>query len=177
MLKREDLRHVVVVGSSIGGWIAAELALRDTAGRVDGLVLINSGGIRVEGEPITDVSRMSPGELAEVSFHEASAFPPRPAPTPEGLEVLAGNAAALEAYAGTPYMHDPSLLDRLPGVTVPTLVVWGESDGVFSLGYGRAFAAAIPGARFESVPRAGHLPWIEQPAPVFATIDSFTKSL
>ena len=176
LLERDDLSDVLVVGSSIGGWIAAELALRDTD-RIAGLVLINSGGIRVDGEPITDVSQMSPAELAAVSFHDASAFPPRPAPTPEGLAILAGNTAALATYAGQPYMHDPTLLGRLSALNVPTLVIWGESDGVFSVNYGRAFAAAIAGAQFETVALAGHLPWIEQPVPVFAAVDRFRAAL
>lgn len=176
-LEREDLTDVVVVGSSIGGWIAAELALRDTAHRITGLVLINSGGVEVAGQPITDVSGLTPQELAAVSFHDASKLPARPAPTPEVLAILAGNAAALDAYAGDPYMHDPTLLGRLVGIAVPALVIWGESDGVFSVEYGRAFAGAIPGARFVTVPEAGHLPWIERPGPVFAAIDEFTASL
>ncbi|HEV7183679.1 MAG: alpha/beta fold hydrolase [Actinomycetales bacterium] len=176
-LERENLTNLVVVGSSIGGWIGAELALRDTAHRIAGLILINSGGVDVAGEPITNVSGMTPQELAAVSFHDASKLPPRPAPTPEALAILAGNAAALDAYAGDPYMHDPTLLGRLSAIDVPTLVIWGESDGVFSVEFGRAFAAAIPGARFVTVAEAGHLPWIEEPSPVFAAIDEFTESL
>jgi len=174
MIEQLDLHDVTLVGSSVGGWLAAELALRDTAGRVASLVLINSVGIEVAGQPITNVSGLAPAEMAALSFHDASALPPRPAPTPEVLAVLAGNAAALAAYAGEPYMHDPTVRARLAGIRVPTLVVWGESDRVVTLDYGRAFAAAIPGARFVSVPRAGHLPWIEQPAAVFAAIDAFT---
>jgi pimeloyl-ACP methyl ester carboxylesterase len=176
-LESEDLRDVVVVGSSIGGWIAAETALRDSAHRIVGLVLINSGGVDVAGQPITNVSAMSPAELAAVSFHDASKLPPRPAPTAQALAIIAGNAAALDAYAGDPYMYDPTLLSRLPAIDIPTLVIWGESDRVFPVGYGRAFAAAIPDALFELIPEAGHLPWIEQPAPVFAAIDEFMRSI
>ncbi len=176
-LECEDLADVVVVGSSVGGWIGAELALRDAAHRIRGLILIDSGGVEIAGQPITNVSGMTPEELAAVSFHDATKFPPRPAPTPEGLAILAGNAAALDAYAGDPYMHDPTLLERLSAITAPTLVIWGESDGVFSTEYGRAFAAAIPDAQFDTVPDAGHLPWIEEPAPVFAAIDAFIASL
>ncbi|MCU1514764.1 MAG: putative hydrolase [Microbacteriaceae bacterium] len=175
-LGREGLNDVVVVGSSVGGWLAAELALRDSAHRIAGLILINSGGVDVPGETIMNVSGMTPQQLAGFSFHDASKLPARPAPTPEGLAVMAANAAALNAYAGDPYMHDPTLLGRLPGLTVPTLVIWGKSDRIFTVEYGRALAAAISGSRFDTIPAAGHLPWIEQPAAVFASIDEFMAS-
>jgi pimeloyl-ACP methyl ester carboxylesterase len=74
-------------------------------------------------------------------------------------------------------MHDPGLLARLGDVRVPTLVLWGEADRVVTPGYGRRLAAAIPGARFALVPRAGHLPQIEQAEATCAEIDAFQSSL
>jgi pimeloyl-ACP methyl ester carboxylesterase len=61
----------------------------------------------------------------------------------------------------------------LNGIDVPTLVLWGESDRVVTREYGRAYAAAIPGARFEIIAEAGHLPWLEQPAETFRLLDRF----
>lgn len=73
-------------------------------------------------------------------------------------------------------MHDPTLLGRLGAMHTPTLVIWGASDRVVNADYGRAFAAAIPDARFELIPDAGHLPHLEQPAAVFAALDDFAES-
>ncbi len=70
-------------------------------------------------------------------------------------------------------MFDPTLLGRLQGVRIPTLVLWGAPDGVVSPDYGRAYAAAIPNARFEVVPEAGHLPHLEQPVTTFRVLDRF----
>ena len=70
-------------------------------------------------------------------------------------------------------MHDPTLLGRLGHIGAPTLVIWGASDRIFTPAYGRAMAAAIPGARFELVAAAGHLPHLEQPDAVFGLIDHF----
>ena len=84
-----------------------------------------------------------------------------------------GNIEALRTFAGDPYMHDPKLLRRLARVAVPTLVIWGESDGIATPAYGRAYAAALPNARFELVREAGHLPQIEQPAATLALVDAF----
>jgi pimeloyl-ACP methyl ester carboxylesterase len=81
--------------------------------------------------------------------------------------------ATMRVLAGDPYMHDPSMLGRLGEVSIPTLVLWGESDRIVTPDYGRALAAAIPNARFEIVRKAGHLPQIEQPEATFRSIDGF----
>ena len=68
-------------------------------------------------------------------------------------------------------MRDPGLRDRLRDVQVPVLVIWGDSDGIFTPGYGRAYAASFPDATFALVADAGHLPQLEQPAATMALID------
>jgi pimeloyl-ACP methyl ester carboxylesterase len=171
-----DLTNVLVVGSSMGGWLAAELALGSAADRIAGVVLINAAGIEVEGHSIRNISGKTPQELAVYSFHDPSNLK-LPAPTPEGLAIAQGNAATLNALAGDPYMRDPSLLGRLGGIHTPTLVIWGASDRVVDADYGRAFAAAIPDARFELIPNAGHLPHLENAPAVFAALDPFVLSL
>src|SRR5260221_1982653 len=67
LLERLDLRDVLVIGSSMGGWIASAMALRDTT-RLSGVVLVDAGGIRVDGHPIADVSSLPPAELSALSF-------------------------------------------------------------------------------------------------------------
>lgn len=173
-LEARELTDVLVVGSSIGGWLAAELALGSAAHRISGLVLINAVGIDVAGNPIRNISGLPPQQLAQYSFHDPSRLK-LPAPTPEGLAIAQANAATLNALAGDPYMHDPTLLGRLGAMHTPTLVIWGASDRVVNAGYGRAFTAAIPDARFELIPDAGHLPHLEQPAAVFAALNGFAE--
>ena len=91
---------------------------------------------------------------------------------PEALAAMAGNRASIAVYAGTA-MLDPSLRERLAGVTRPTLVVWGESDRIADPAYGRAFADAIPGAQFLLLPNTGHLPQIESPGPLLDAVWTF----
>ncbi|HEY2642469.1 MAG TPA: alpha/beta fold hydrolase [Galbitalea sp.] len=172
MLARENLTDVILIGSSIGGWLAAEMAVADHAHRVAGLVIINGVGVDVPGETITNVTGLAPQELAKLSFHDPANFTPPPA-TPEVLAIMKGNQDSLLALTGDPYGYDPTLLSRLAGIHVPTLVLWGESDRVVSATYGRAYAAAIPDARFELIAEAGHLPYMESPAAVFAALDPF----
>lgn len=176
--EEEDLHDVVVVGSSIGGWIALEMALRDDAHRLRGLVLVDSVGIAVPGEPVRDVFGLDAAGLATYAWHDGARFLPDPATLTDAQRgAQAANGAATRAYAGDPYMHDPGLAARLGGVDVPTLVVWGASDRIATPAYGRALAAALPDARFTLVPEAGHLPHLERPAETLAAVESFLSTL
>ena len=83
------------------------------------------------------------------------------------LTARARNWDALSLYGWHPYMYNPRLAFWLRRIAVPTLVLWGASDGIVTPAYGRAYAGLIPGARFAAIEQAGHHPEIEQPE-VFA---------
>lgn len=166
-----DLRDVLVVGSSLGGWTAAEMAVRDNAGLITGLVLINAVGVRIPGEPIADFFALDARGLAEHAWHDSDRFYVDPATIPADQAARqAANQATMRVLAGDPYMHDPKLLRRLARVTVPTRVIWGESDRIVTPAYGSAYAGAFGNAAFQLVPKAGHLPHIERPEETFALI-------
>jgi pimeloyl-ACP methyl ester carboxylesterase len=167
-----DLGDVLVIGSSLGGWIGAEMAVRDLGGRITGLVLIDAGGVDIEGEPITDFFALDARGIAEHAFHDADRFYVDPATVaPEQSAMQQANIATLRVIAGDPYMHDPKLLRRLGRVRIPTLAIWGDSDRIVTPAYGKAYADAFGNGRFELVENAGHLPQIEQPTATFALID------
>ena len=177
LLRQEDLSDVVVVGSSLGGWIAADMATGDDDHRIAGLVLIDSVGVDIAGQPIRDFFALDPRGVAEYSFHDGDRFYMDPVTVPpEQVARQRANMAAMRTMAGDPYMHDPLLLGRLALIRVPTLVVWGESDRIVTPAYGRAMADRIGNATFELIVEAGHLPQIERPAPTFAAIDAFLAS-
>lgn len=175
LLDHLDLSDVVVVGSSVGGWIAARLALLGTP-RVTGLVLVGAVGIEVPGHPVTDVAGLDPARLAELAFHDAEAFRIDPAQLDEAQRAATvANLATLSTYAGD--MTDPGLRRDLRGITVPTVVAWGVSDGIVDPGYGRAYADAIPGSRFVLLSGSGHLPQIEQPDEMLAVVRDVAGTL
>jgi pimeloyl-ACP methyl ester carboxylesterase len=93
----------------------------------------------------------------------------------EQRAVMAGNREALAVYSGTT-MNDPGLGARLGQISVPTLVVWGDSDRIADPNYGRAYAAAIPGAQFHLLPATGHVPQIESPALLLGAIRDFAST-
>ena len=170
-----DLRNVTVIGNSVGGWIAAEMALLHNA-RIHGYVLIDAGGIVVEGQPNIDVFQLTPEELSKRSYHNPDAFRIDPTKLTDAQKaIFAANRQALALYGGNATLTDPTLLGRLGGISAPTLVLWGDSDSVYTPDYGRAYAAAIPTARFELLPETGHLPQIETPDQVVAAIWEFVR--
>lgn len=176
LIERLDLRDVLVIGSSVGGWIASEMAVHDTT-RLSGLVLIDGVGIQVDGHPVADASSLTPDELLAISFHNPAAFHIDPASvSPEQGKARAGNIKTLYVYDQGLNMADPKLRSSLGDVNIPALVVWGESDRVVDPEYGRAYAQALPDARFELVPEAGHLPQLEQPERLLNLIWEFTES-
>ncbi|EFF88873.1 alpha/beta hydrolase [Streptomyces sp. e14] len=174
LLRDHRLSDVLVIGSSLGGWIAAEMATADTEGLISGIALINAVGIEVEGAPVRDFFALDARGVAEYAFHDAERFYVDPATVPDGQRALVqANMASLRLYSGGPAMSDPTLRPRLASVTVPTLVLWGESDRIVTPAYGERYAASFKDARFEPVAEAGHLPHLEQPERTFALLDDF----
>ncbi|MFJ4809270.1 alpha/beta fold hydrolase [Streptomyces longwoodensis] len=174
LLHERDLSDVLVVGSSLGGWIAAEMATMDTGSRISGVALVDAVGIEVADAPAQDFFALDARGVAEHAYHEPEHFYRDPATVPaEQRAVVQGNMASLRLYSGGPAMSDPTLRARLAAVAVPALVLWGESDRIVTPAYGRAYAASFRQARFELVAEAGHLPHLEQPERTFALLDEF----
>ena len=114
LLDELDLTDVVVVGSSIGGWIGGEMAVGATSGRITQLVLIDAVGIDVPGHPMTDFFALDAHGVAEHAFHDSARFYVDPATlTAEQATITEGNLATMKFLAGDPYMHDPELHAKL----------------------------------------------------------------
>ncbi|MFI5610300.1 alpha/beta fold hydrolase [Amycolatopsis sp. NPDC051903] len=177
-LDRIDAHDVTLVGCQFGGWVAAEIAIRSTA-RLTRLVLVDPVGIKTGGptdREIADVFHLTREELDARTFHDP-AHGPGDLTRAERETVLriARNEEALACYGWEPYLHNPRLRRWLRRIDVPALVVWGESDRIVSPGYGRSFAEAIPGARFEVLAGAGHRPQVERPAELAGLIREFSR--
>ncbi len=166
LIEALDLRDVALVGVSFGAWIAAEIAIKSTA-RLTHLVLADAVGIKVsdrETRDIPDIFALTDSQYAELAYADPSLANVDYAAKPDAeLKIVARNREATARYAWSPYMHDPKLKGRLRRIRIPTLVLWGDKDRFTSPDYGRAYADAIPGARFELIERAGHFPHLERP--------------
>ncbi len=180
----EDEGPAHVIGAGFGGWIAAEMAVRCTH-NLRSLVLVDALGIKVGDRTTSDIKDLfvvSPGELLSLCWHDVglgeSLMPlPDARHDEEALVRLLTGRQTAALMGWKPFMHNPKLLGRLRRVDCPTLVVWGASDRLVAPNYGRAYAAAIPGARFVALDAAGHYPYLEQPALFAETVDGFLRSV
>ena len=162
----ERLGKVSIIGSSFGGWLAAELALRAPS-RVEKLVLVDSLGIKVsdrETPDILDVFNTHPAKVRAAMWQDpAKNGPDYDAMEDAELVSIHRNWESLSLYGWHPFMHHPRLAYWLPEIKAPTLVLWGENDGIVKPSYGEAIAKLIPNSRFAAIAAAGHHPEIEQP--------------
>ena len=178
LLEELGLNEVMVIGNSIGGWIASEMALRDIHGRVKSIVLLNANGIRPDSAAqVTDIRGLPPQAIGRLSFYNPAFRPDLAAMSEEQRAGMAANQQTLAVYAGEDFMFAPKLRRRLHRVTVPVLVAWGMADGIVSADYGRAYAAAFANGHFKPVAEAGHFPQIEQPGAVLSAIGDFVDTV
>ncbi len=162
LLDALDLHDVTIVGNSIGGWTAAEMALAASP-RVSSVVLVDAVGLTNEVGPMRDFFSLAWHEVENYSYYEPDHFRIDLDTLPAAAtQNMAGNRATMLAVAGRA-MGDPTLLARLPQIAVPVLVVWGAADGIVPLSHGRAYSTAIADAELDVIDTAGHLPQLETP--------------
>lgn len=173
LLDALELRQPVVAGHSLGGWMAAELAVWYPE-RVGKLILSNAAGIRVKGALIANLLAMNPQEQLMATFDDLTAAAPlMPAElTNDYIVDQFRQRTTLAALAWNPH-YDPKLERRLARVTCPTLVLWGATDRLIPPVYGETFARLIPGARLETLADTGHMPMFERAEAWSAAIVDF----
>lgn len=156
------LESVHLVGNSLGGWIAAELATRSCAS-VKTLTLVAPAGIHVNGVTKGDMFMWSPEELTRNLFHnqEIAAAVPQPANDEELLVVLK-NRLMTAKLGWSPRFYNPDLQKWLHRINVPTLIIWGDDDKLIPSAYGPAYRDLIPNAALDVIPECGHLPHVEK---------------
>ncbi len=175
LLDALDLKDVVLMGFSMGGWTAAELVVMN-ARRLSKLILVDAVGVKVGGREdrdIADVFGLPSETLTKLMWHDPTKAPDISKLTDEQLSLVAANRMALGVYTWEPYMHNPKLPQRLHRVRIPTHFIWGASDGIVTAVYGRKFCAMIEGATMTVIEKAGHSPQSEQPDAFVAAVNKF----
>jgi len=162
VLKTLDLERVHLIGTSLGGWIAAELAVRDTA-RLASLTLVGAVGITADGETIPDIFRMPVEENLRRFYADQERAARRVGDMAKvNMELVAKSRATVMRLAYRPRFYNPDLGKWLHRINVPTLLLWGAADGLVPPKFGEAYNALIPGSRLVVLPNAGHAPFDEQ---------------
>ena len=156
-----------VLGHSIGGWTAAEMAVMSPAS-IDRLILVAPVGLKPERGEVFDLFYHSPQQRLAMTVHDPKTIPEwdelfgRP-PTPQQLEIATRNLEMTARLTWKPYMHDPQLAHFLPRVTNPTLVIWGREDRVVPVECGEQYARLLGNARLHVLEHCGHMPPVEHP--------------
>jgi pimeloyl-ACP methyl ester carboxylesterase len=177
ILDQMDLKKVTILGFSVGGWLAAEMATKSCE-RIQKLVLTSSLGVKFGGPYVRDIEDIyyhTKEKVQAFKFHDTNKDPDVGMLSYNERQsmAVARHREITTKFCWEPYFHNPGLKARLARISVPTLVVWGANDGMTRPKYGRAYAKQISGARFTQIPRAGHYPHVEQPGAFKRKIDAF----
>ncbi len=172
------LDRVHLAGTSIGGWIACELAVRNTA-RLRTLTLIAPAGLRVAGLPRFDIFLATREAMTRALYFDQALADAAlaAAPAADALDTELKNRFATARIAWQPRLYDPHLAKWLHRIDVPSLVVWGENDAVLPHALQAEFVRLIPGARAATIAACGHMPLVERPAEAVACIEGFIADI
>lgn len=171
------LDRVHLIGSSMGGWTAAELAVMNPH-VLNRLVLVDPVGLKPEKGEILDIFFHSPEEVFANAYYNVEQAPEyaelygQP-PTAEQRDIQMRNREMAARLTWKPYMFNPRLPHFLPRVTVPTLIVWGRDDAIVPLECGEQYQRLLPNATLRVIDQCGHSPQIEKPDEFLGIVTEF----
>ncbi len=174
LLKALDLRGVHLVGASLGGWVAAEAAVRSTE-RLASLTLVGPAGLHMKGVPRPDTFLWTEEQATRALFHDQALADAMLAVVPDEAELdrRLKNRFATARLAWAPRWHDPHLHKWLHRIDVPTLILWGGEDRYLPAVYAEHWAGLIPGAEAVVLPGIGHVVPGEAPAAFCDLVQDF----
>jgi pimeloyl-ACP methyl ester carboxylesterase len=173
MLDTLDLRDVHLVGHSLGGWTAAEIAVRNTA-RLKSVSLLAPAGVRSPEVPFGDIFLWSPEEHARHSFFDKKLVEARLQQlATTDLDVTLQNRAAAARLAWNPRLNNPQLTYWLHRIDVPTLFVWGKEDQICPFACAEPYMKPIKDAELYALAETGHALHTERPKEIAAKLNAF----
>ena len=176
-LKARGLEQVHIVGHSLGGWIALEMAVRSTQS-VASLTLVDAAGLRVIGVPRADIFICPPEELARLLYYgDGWQEFVRYWTSPEFVDLFDGNRRTAAKFCWQPRLFDPRLERWLHRIDVPVHIVWGAQDKVIPQAYGEALHRFISGSRLTLLRDCGHMSYVEQPRAFAAAASEFIREI
>ncbi len=176
LLDALQLPRVRLVGHSLGGWAALEMAVR-ACERFEYLGLLAPAGIHVKGAPKADIYMIDPDEQARLAYADAAlgeAAAQRSLASKHQEQAVL-NRLASARLGWNPRLYNPRLERWLHRVRAPTLIVWGDSDRIIPAVYGPAFASRMTGATLHTLPHCGHLPHVERQAETLSLLTQFMR--
>jgi pimeloyl-ACP methyl ester carboxylesterase len=161
LLDQLQLPKVAVIGSSIGGWLAMEMAIREPK-RFEALVLVGAAGIRIPEAQPGDIFLWSPETAARRTFVDPK-FIEFALANPPDIDTGLKNKHTVAKLAWEPRLHNPMLAKWLHRLKMPVQLAWGEQDQIMPIAYAHALQKLLPQAQLQVFSNCGHLPQTEQP--------------
>jgi len=176
LMTQLDLTDIHLVGNSLGGWLAMEVAVRSTQ-RIKSLTLVSAAGIHVKGVPKGDIFLWDAETRVRNTFFDPALAEARLAiePSEEDADIALKNNFTTAKLAWHPRFYNPDLYKWLHRIDVPTMILWGDSDKLFPPAYGEAYRDLIPNSELRVIAQCGHLPHQEKPDEFLAGIEAITN--
>jgi len=173
-----DLADVHLVGLSLGGWIAAELAVRNTS-RLKSLTLVDSAGIHIKDVPQFDLFLCDDAERMRNTFFDQAIAEQQIKILSDvaDQDIVLKNRFMSAKLLWQPRAYNPDLAKWLHRIDVPTYVIWGDNDRLFPVEYGETFQTLISGSRLGVIADCGHLPNIEKADEFAALVENFIQGM
>jgi pimeloyl-ACP methyl ester carboxylesterase len=177
LLDALSLERPILVGSCLGGWIAAEMAVMRPQ-RLAALTLIDPLGLCEDWTVTPNIFYAAPENVpgyffADPSLQQARAYVPDRS---EWSETFLENRLTSSKLVFDPYLHSHTLAHRLNLVAAPTLVLWGAQDPLLNADHAALWSSLIPGAQHTVIPGGGHLPYVEDLDAVIGAITAFASA-
>ena len=157
-----DLDEIHLVGHSMGGWISAEIVIRNTH-RIKSLTLVSSAGINIEGTPMGDLFSWSQEEAAHQVFARKEFINQMLTyePNQDEMALMQQNRRMAMLLCQEVQFQNPEIKKWAHRLTKPTLILWGDSDGIFPEPFAHAYHDLIPNSELEIFKDCGHVPMAE----------------
>jgi pimeloyl-ACP methyl ester carboxylesterase len=166
-LEAFKLSPLPVLGFSMGGWLAAEMAAMYPE-LIRRMVLVGAAGMKPSAGEITDIFLITSEAVAELRFYDKTQVPQyderfgQPL-TPEQQQTAVWDREMSALLTWKPYMYNPKMPFLMAQTKMPALLVWGKQDAIVPLNCGERYAQAIPGATLRVIDQCGHSPQLEKP--------------
>jgi len=180
MIQVLGLENYILMGSSMGGWLSAEMAAMDHR-NLKALVIIDGAGIRPKTGEIAEIFMVSATTRAGQRFFDTSQVPNYESliqePTQEQVLVEHSNREMASRLCWKPYLHNPTLPHYLKKVTTPSLIVWGKQDAIIPVECGELYQQALPNASLKVIDQCGHSPQVEKSQEFNKVVTEFLSGL
>jgi pimeloyl-ACP methyl ester carboxylesterase len=178
LVEEAGLDGIHLIGNSLGGWLAAEILIRDRS-RFRSLTQLAPAGIRVKGVPCGDNFIWGPEEALRNLYHDQS-FADRllaAAPSEAQLDTMLRNRFTVAKFGWQPRWFDPDLEKWLHRIKLPALVIWGDNDKIMPPAFAPLWRDRLPDARVVTIEKCGHLPHVEHAARVADIVRGFVEGV